>query len=630
MTWVITTPQSSSKKSGSVTVSLDPSSDTGTLGDNVTATGTVRLNLGNLASGGFAWLDKDGNTTFDMDKDILVVNGFVTTALSSGSNTFRFYQQEPGALLSDASYYSVYYDSSLAKALVQQQEYTLSQLAVAYLGRPLTTSEHTVLQPLVAANNMTGIMQVLASNLECQALYTTGSFEAAVSRFTNMMFGRDATQLDFDKINVLLQQGVQVYQLPWMLAQSAQGTDLSVETAKVLFAQQLTSNHDSNLSAAGVSERTLLEVERASVSSIKSLSDLSIQLETLVAKAKNVAASTTQFAPPVATLDAAYDTGTVGDSTTSVASAKLNVTGVSPGAIAWLDNNANGKLDVGVDYPVINGVVTVPLNLGTNMFSFYQMLNGNVSSPGYLAILRSDSSIPTTQPPAPLLDLNSNDDDGTNISDNLTSKNLVRIDVTNIDPLSDKVWIERDGNGIFNLGTDIALATGSTSAFSMVALTEGINGLSAYQTRGGLTSPAGSLTVTVLKSTSVVQSAAYSVVGDTISLEFDRPVNWGLVDTNHDGKLTVSTPGNGGELQLTWGVDKGGFIFSDFIADVTPTTGDWNVLTPTYGSRFLTITDVKMADSDPTTSSKLTILVVGLPDVSSGITSNVTFSGLSM
>ena len=626
MTITLSTPTTGTKKSASVTVALDPAYDTAPVGDGVTTVSTVKLLVSGLASDSVAWMDKDGNTTFNLGSDVIVSNGAVTASLSSGLNTFRFYQQTWNSEVSNPTYFAIDYDTSKAALYGQEQDTQLAQAAIAYLGRPLTTSEQGYLKPLLLEQGLDSVLRFLAGTMECQALYATSSYETAVDRLYGTLFARQSSAADVQYTKELLQQnGNAIYLLPWQVAKGAITSDLTTLNSKVIFAQQATEQHSTNLAAAAVTERTLLEIERSALSAIKTQSDATLQLEGIVVAAKNSAKSATQLTAPTATLDASSDTGALGDATTSASAAKINVSGLTSGAIAWLDNNKNAIFDVGVDYPVINGSVNATLNRGANTFVFYQMMDGTVSTPGYLSLLRTDTNLPPTQPSAPILTLNSADDDGANTNDKLTSKNLVTLNVSNLSTKADMAWIERDGNGVFNLGTDISLAVGSTNTSSVVSLTEGVNGFSAYQTVEGLTSPQGNLSVTLLKSTTVVGPLSRNMIGTSISLEFDTAINWGAMDKNNDGTLSVSRPGKGGELQITWGSTKSGAEILDFSGD-TPTAAHWNVLTPSYGSRFLTINDVSWQDSDSSYLGSFSLLLVGIPDVSGSITSNVTFT----
>lgn len=628
---------------------LAAASDTGIVGDNITGSKYVTVNLSGLSSGNIAWLERSGDTTFNSGTDLLAVNGVVNNVtLNTGANLLTFYQQS-GTKVSTAGYLAVYLDPVSATAQTEANEDTLAKAALAYLGRPLTSTEHTSLLSVLnnSGSNPLSVANVLGNNPEFWAVYRVADLNSGVNRCYQLLYGRDATGLEQYVAKNWLDEGVGVLELPWRIVQStlATSTDRAVLDARVMFSRQATTDYQSNLTKAGVSERTLLEVERSTVQTIKAMNDIGVAYEALVASAANIGSSSgTDGTPsaPVAVMDPAYDDGTVGDSMTTLSSVKINVTGVMTGGLAWLDSNLNGAFDPGADYPVINGSVTASLNAGPNTFVFYQMLNGKVSTPAYLALLRSDTSVPTTQPNAPKLDLRASDDDGTSNTDNITSKSMVQIDVSGLDAKSELAWIDKDGNGIFNLGTDISIDVGATTAVAWVPLTEGINGLSVYQVRGGLKSVAGNMTVILLKNTDVAVSDGISVVGSTMSLTFDRPVDWQRLDVNGDGKLTVGRPtvalptADGIELEIDWGSIAGtssvrhpyntSVALTNFTG-ATPTAGTWNVDVPTYGSRFVTINDIAISfDGDKTTDDKLSVLVVGVPDVSDGITSNVVFN----
>lgn len=630
-------------RTNSVTPWLSPSSDTGVLGDNITALQNVQIGFSNWinSNSAFAWLDGDGNTTFDSNADSLIFGGYLNVTLSEGVNLFRFYQVNGEDITSEPSYLRILYDTTSAPFQSQANETTLAKAALAYLGRPLTTAEHDALLPLLEnTNNSTAVLIAqLSHNLEFNAIYSDPSLGNNIDRCYNILFGRDATTAEIAQWWGASRSGTSVLDLPWLIAESATGTDETTLAARVMFAQQATADFDTNLAAAEVSVRTLLEVEREAVQSVDSLSEIGTVYESMVATAAGIGSGsgsgggTTTLAGPTATLNAAYDDGTVGDSTTSLTSIKIDVTGIASGAIAWMDKNLNATFDPGVDVPVINGSVSASLSSGPNTIVFYQMRGDVISTASYLLLLNSDSSTPPVTPEAPSLDLIAIDDDGPDSTDNVTTKNLVQLDVSGLDASAELAWIETDGNGKFDLGSDVALATGATTTSALVQLTDGINGFSAYQTRDGLTSAAGSMTITMIQNTDVVTSDNWAVVGTTVSLEFDRPVDWARLDTNDDGILSISTPGNGGELQLAWGI--GGkdfdFEFTTFQAGQTePDPGTWIVEVPTYVGRFLTITDTPFTTGAGTEGDAIMILVVGVPDVATGVTSDVYFTGIKI
>lgn len=624
-----------------VTPWLSPSSDTGVVGDRITALQNVQIGFSNWinSSSAFAWLDGDGNTTFNSNADTLIIGGYLNVSLDPGANFFTFYQVNKEDITSEPAYLSILYDSTAAAAQTQASEDALAKAALAYLGRPLTSAEHDSLFPLVqnTSNDTSALISQLANSLEFRAVYSEPGLSANIERCYNILFSRDPSAQEINYWGGQVAGGASVQNIPWLIAQGASGNDLTTLAARVMFAQQATSDFDANLAEAEISERTLLEVERESVQSVTALSDIGTVYESMLAVAGSIGggsgsgSGTTSLAGPDAALNSAYDDGTVGDSTTSLASVKIDVSGITAGGIAWLDVNYNGTFDPGEDTPVINGSVSTNLDNGPNTLAFYQMLGDTVSTVNYLLLLRSDSSAPSVAPSAPSLDLVTVDDDGVNTADNVTTKNLVQIDVSGLDASSEQAWIETDGNGVFDLGGDVALDTGATTANALVQLSEGINGFSVYQTRAGLTSVAGNLTVTMIQNTDVASAAAWAIVGSTVSLEFDRPVDWGRLDTDDDGILTVSTPENGGELELEWGI--GGkdfdFEFTTFTGD-TPDAGTWNVEVPTYGGRFLTITNTPFTTGALTDGDKIMILVVGIPDVATGVTSDVYFSGITL
>lgn len=605
-----------------VGVALAPQSDTGAVGDNRTSLQTVTLNFTNTS--GVTWLDNDGNATFDIGTDTPLVGTSMQVALQPGANAFRFYQQKSGSLVSDPTYLFLDFDYASYLQQMQQAEATLAKAALAYFGRPLTSAEVANLAPLVLdANGDPGqLVSYLSQHPEFYAVYAVPDLEAGVDRACQMLFGRAATADEIASWEAWVAGGGYVTAIPWLIANGAGGEDASVLSARVLFSQQAMANHDANMEAAGVSERTLLEVERAALENVLSLDDVSANYETIVSYAKTIGTVAQSFAGPRARLDAGSDTGTAGDFATTQQIVKVNVSGIRPGAIAWLDTNGDGVFDPGADYPVINGSVYAVLANGPNALTFYQMLAGETSDASYLTVTLGNPASPITQLATPVLDLNEADDDGIDKSDNVTSKYFVRIDVSGLDPAADMAWIDLDGNGAFDLAADIRLTTGAATTSTQVTLDEGVNGLAVYQVRDGLKSAAGMLTIFRANNTDTVQAGDAAIIGNAMMLEFDRAVDWTSLDANGDGALTAGLPGSGAELEIAWGSAGGETSLNDPSA--------WSIPVPPAGSLYLTVSGLVLGDpdADPATNN-VSILVTGVPDVGSGITSDVLFEDIA-
>jgi len=72
------------------TVTLATIDDTGLVGDLITNKTAVTLNVGGIENGGRAWLDKDGNGTYDAGVDQLAVDGAISiSGLVIGGNSYR-------------------------------------------------------------------------------------------------------------------------------------------------------------------------------------------------------------------------------------------------------------------------------------------------------------------------------------------------------------------------------------------------------------------------------------------------------------------------------------------------------------------------------------------------------------
>lgn len=622
------------------TVKLASASDSGAQGDQITNIKNVRLEVSNSKSGAFSWLSGDANSTFDAATDTPVINGGVDVSLSPGYNTFKFYSMDVATgTVSTAAYLPVYMDPVVAFQQESQLNATLNKVALAYIGRPLTNAEYSVLRPILDSANgdPASLARALAVNTEFFAVYTVPDLASGIDRCYSTLFGRSVTaqESSYWSGQVLLGK-VSISDLPYQIVQSASGADAGVLSARVIFMQQATDAFAANLTAAGVSERTLLEVERSAVQGVNAVTDIGKIYESLVSTAKNIALGAAGLAAPTVSLDSASDTGTKGDYQTSNSSVKVNVSGTVPGALAWLDNNLNGKFDPTADSVVVNGSVYASLKEGSNALTFYQMMNGVVSQASYLSLRRADANTPTTPPSAPVLDLRTVDDDGVDSSDNVTTKSLVRIDVSNLDPLASFAWLEKDGNGVYDSGKDIVLTTGGATATASVQLTEAglgsnVTGFSAYQVRAGARSAEGSMSITYLKSVDTVKIVSGATVGGAngvVTLQFDRPIDWARLDANQDGWLQLGAPGAGAEL----GISIGGA--PEIV--LNNTAANWTVKVPTYSGVYLTINNVNwsygfapaVAPAVPVqyTSGNLLVVLTGVPDVTNNVTSDAWIS----
>ncbi len=139
--------------------------------------------------------------------------------------------------------------------------------------------------------------------------------------------------------------------------------------------------------------------------------------------------------------------------------------------------------------------------------------------------------------------------------------------------------------------------------------------------RNSMTQVLNSLEVTMSSNPNIIEGGTAALNGDTLSLEFDRPINWQLMDRNGDGLLNVSAPGQGGELQISVGGKKG-FALSN-------APSNWFVTVPALGSHHLTIANLQWGDTNGGDDATASVLIVGLPDMQDGIQSNVLFKDLS-
>ncbi len=243
---------------------------------------------------------------------------------------------------------------------------------------------------------------------------------------------------------------------------------------------------------------------------------------------------------------------------------------------------------------------------------------------GDTSVLTPSASLPN----APLVILYPFDDDGPSYSDNMTSKSLVRLNISGLDPQRQLAWVDLDGNGQFDLAADIAVPP-TPLGFSQITvpLKSGVNGFQVYQTVNGVTSPPGTISIYRLQDTDVVtpgKNIAYA--GSTISLELDRVIDWRVLDTNGDGRLQVrnlNDPNDTGELQIAWGSSGTNRPMLD-----NAQLSAAQISIPPYGSRFLTITGVTITAANPAAEldGELTLILVGVPDVQGGVNSNVVFT----
>jgi hypothetical protein len=472
-------------------VSLDPGSDTGTLGDNITADQTISIRIANPT--GLTWYDANGNAAFDPGTDVAAVGGLITLTLpQTGANTLVLYQQASGQTLSAPTYFTIYVDP-VANALQQAQfDQTLQTLALAYWGRALVPDEITVGRMMLdqSHGDTTALVAYLAQSPEFLQNYQGMSIPWAISDIFQNLYGRAPTAGELSTAFSLISHGTPVTQLPALIAENpATAADRAALAAKLTLAQEFTRQHDALLQAAGNSLLSLQLHERQLLGSVRDDATLQQTLPRLADFS-----GTAPLSGLTATLDPASDSGVIGDGITTNRLVTIDLSGIQPGALAWLDVNHNGAFDPGTDIPAVGGKIVTSLTAGANALTFYQTLDGKtISTPTYLT-LRYDapSSAVVT---GPTLDLRSADDDGPSNTDNVTTVTPVHIDVSGLDPSATLAWIDLDGNGTYNPTADIALPLGAAIATVIVPLKDGVNGLRAYQTVGEKTIAGAPLTI---------------------------------------------------------------------------------------------------------------------------------------
>jgi len=616
---------SSTSKTESPKVKLDPLYDTSPVGDSATSFERVNLLIANPAE--LTWWDKNGNGQPDPDEPAAVAGIIRDIPLALGNNTIAIVQKSAGKSVSDPTTLTLYRESPLFQNNpANQYATTLQKLAIAYWGRPLTPEERQAgIDYLIkSGGNTQGIIDYLRKTPEFIAYYTTSpNFFDAITKAYQTLYHRGPTA---SEIAAALAQPDSTL-LPALLLQSANPLDQQLLAAKVLAAEQITQNYSTLLEGAQGNTLLLNEAVRAQLSQMS----VATPPGQIVAAIKNGLKS--GLLPSLtATLDSADDTAPAGDNTTTKQTVTITIGNIASGALAWWDKDGNGKFDSGTDVAVVltnptagTGQLTVNLQPGPNTFTFTQKTPGNdtAAPPTYLTLWRETG---TTTVATPTVALRAEDDDGIP-NDGVTSKSLVQLTVSGLSATRDIAWIDRDGNGAFDLTKDIAIAPGGTTQNVWVPLAEGVNGFQVYQKENGITSLPGTINIYRVKGTDVVtpgQTAAYA--GTTITLEFDRPIDWQRLDTNHDGKLDIrnlNQNGDTGELQIAWGGSGNNppQLDNDQLAAtvIDPI--------PAYGSRFLTITGVAITAPNPgPIDGDLTLIVVGVPDVQDGITSNVIFT----
>lgn len=594
-------------------VTLAAESDSGVLGDGRTTHSLVSLNVVGV-SGAWAWLDLDADDTFDIGTDRPVVSGHIDIYLQPGENAFRFYQTD-GNLVSTPAYLFAYLDAAAGLEQDAANDALLAQAAIAYWGRPLSANEHAMLGDLMARSGgqISAVVDYLGRSQEFFAVYAVPDLAVGIDRVYHLLYGRAAAAEEVAAWSAWVAGGGDVFDLPWQIATDASSTDRSVLASKILFAQQATTSFADNLGATGVAERTLVEVGRNLLDDVMKIDDVAVLYASIAARATSVSNGS---AGPSVSLDPNSDSDVIGDFVTANAVVSFNVEGVGSGAIAWLDANNDGEFSPGVDYPAIGGVIVAPLESGNNAFAFYQVQGDTKSTPTYLT-LRKDDDTALPELLTPVLDLDADDDDGSDNADDVTAKALVKINLSNLSDEADLAWVDIDGNAQFDVGGDISLNVIDGSASAVVPLDDGINSFTAYQTRDGVKSSPGHLTVVRITSDTVSVKAG-SYVGDVISLELNRPIDWALLDVDGDRFLYADAPdAEGVELQVA--IASGGTL------NFNPPKV-WTVPVPAAGSRFLTITNVNITDPDKDEANHLTILITGIPDGDGlGVTSNIVY-----
>lgn len=246
-------------------VSLDPASDTGALGDDITANQTIAVRVANPQ--GITWYDANGNGALD-GSDPVAVNGLITLTLpQTGANAMSFYQQAAGQAISSPTVYTVYLDP--VQNTFQQIAYDqhLQTLALAYWGRPLVPDELTVGHDTLVQTHGddSPLLAYLAQSLEFLHNYQGMSIPWAIADIFQNLYDRAPTAAELSTAFTLIGQGTPVTQLPALIAENpATAADRAVLAAKISLAQELTRQHDTLLKAPSINgnELGLLVKER--------------------------------------------------------------------------------------------------------------------------------------------------------------------------------------------------------------------------------------------------------------------------------------------------------------------------------------------------------------------------------
>lgn len=239
-------------------VSLDPGSDTGTLGDHITANQTIAVRVSNPK--GITWYDANGNGALD-GSDPVAVNGLITLTLpQTGANAMSFYQQAPGYAVSAPTVYTVYLDpvqNTFQQIAYDQQ---LQRLALAYWGRALAPEELAIGRSTLAQTHgdATPLIDFLGQSPEFLNHYQGVSIPWAISDIFQNLYGRAPTAGELSTAFTLIGQGTPITQLPALIAENpATAADRAVLAAKLTLAQELTRQHDTLLQAPSINGNLL-------------------------------------------------------------------------------------------------------------------------------------------------------------------------------------------------------------------------------------------------------------------------------------------------------------------------------------------------------------------------------------
>jgi len=313
---------SSTSKTASPKVKLDPLYDTPPVGDGVTSFERVNLLIANPAE--LTWWDKNGNGQLDPDEPVATGGVIRDIPLALGNNTIAIVQKSAGKSVSDPTILYLYRESSLFQNTpANQYATTLQQLAIAYWGRPLTPEERQVgIDYLIkSGGNTQGVIDYLRSTPEFISYYTSPNFLDAITKAYQTLYHRGPTA---SEIAAALAQPDPTL-LPALLLQSENPLDQQLLAAKVLAAEQITQNYNTLLEGAQGNTLLLNEAVRAQLSQMS----VTTPPGQIVAAIKN---SPTDVVTPGKT--AAY--------------AGTTITLEFDRPIDWrrLDTNQDGKLDI--------------------------------------------------------------------------------------------------------------------------------------------------------------------------------------------------------------------------------------------------------------------------------------------